>query len=183
VAREPKRASGERRGARPLEGEGRRRRGPQSSAGIPCFRAQGNRPDISREAEPSRRLGPAERRRFARFPCIFPTERDFARRDGFAPDCPHRQLVRGCRDFAPATRDHPRNSRAFAGSWKRGTAESEPETASSGPIAGSWSRLSLLPILAVRIRFRFAPTGNTGSSNSIRSATQSAVAETFRTLP
>ncbi len=70
-----------------------------------------------------------------------------------------RQLVRGCRDFAPATRDHPRNSRAFAGSWERGTAESEPETASSGPIARSWSRLSLLPSLAVRIRFRFAPQG------------------------
>ncbi len=70
-----------------------------------------------------------------------------------------RQPVCGCRDFAPASRDHPRNSRAFAGSWERGTAESEPETASSGPIAGSRSRLSLLPSLAVRIRFRFAPQG------------------------
>ena len=70
-----------------------------------------------------------------------------------------RHPVCRCRDFAPATRDHPRNSRAFAGSWERGTAESEPETASSGPIAGSWSRLSLLPSLAVRIRFRFAPQG------------------------
>ena len=70
-----------------------------------------------------------------------------------------RQVVCGCRDFAPASRDPPRNSRAFAGSWERGTSESEPETASSGPMAGSWPRSSLLPSLAVPIRFRFAPQG------------------------
>jgi hypothetical protein len=60
-----------------------------------------------------------------------------AAREGFAADCLLRQPVCGCRDFAAASRDHPRHSRAFAGSWERGTAESEPETASSGSIAGT----------------------------------------------
>ena len=95
----------------------------------------------------------------AGFPCILPAEHGSVARDRFAPDCPLRQLVCGCRDFAAATRDPPRNSRAFAGSWERGTAETAPETASSGPIAGSWSGLALLPSLAVRTRSRFAPGG------------------------
>ena len=89
-------------------------------------------------------------------PCIFPVDQGYGLRDGFATDWFHRHLVCGCRDFAPATRDHPRNSRVFAGSWQRGVSESEPETASSAPIAGSWSRLSLLPSWAVRLRSSFA---------------------------
>jgi hypothetical protein len=91
-----------------------------------------------------------------RFPCIFPGDQGIGARDGFALACPHRQLVWGCRDPAPAPRDPPRKRRAFAGSWERGRAEAGPETASSGPMAGNWSRLSLLRSLAVPFRWRFA---------------------------
>jgi hypothetical protein len=66
------------------------------------------------------------------FPAFSLLNRDSAPRDGFALDSPLRHVVCGCRDFAPAPRDPPRNSRAFAGSWERGTAKSGPETASSG---------------------------------------------------
>ena len=76
--------------------------------------------------------------------------------DGFALDCTHRHSVCGCRDHAPATPDQPRNSRAFAGSCERDAAESGPETARFGSIARHWARSSLLPSLAVPIRFRFA---------------------------
>jgi len=58
---------------------------------------------------------------FGLFPCIFPADLGFAPRDEFAIDWFLRHPVCGCRDFAPPTRDHPRNSRAFAGSWERGT--------------------------------------------------------------
>ncbi len=102
---------------------------------------------------------PRRRPEIARIPCIFPADQGVGPRDGFARDWLHRQPVCGSRDFAPATRDHPRNSRAFAGSWERGTAESGPETARSRPIAGSWACSSLLPSLAVPIRLRFAPQG------------------------
>ena len=90
------------------------------------------------------------------FPVFSVRIRELSPRDGFATDCFLRHPVCGCRDSAPANRDHPRNSRAFAGCWERGTAGSEPETASSGPMAGSWPRLSLLPSLAVRFRPRCA---------------------------
>src|SRR5262245_32764388 len=46
---------------------------------------------------------------------------------------------------AETLRRYPRASQElprFRGVLERGTAESEPETASSGPIAGSWPRLS-----------------------------------------
>jgi hypothetical protein len=143
-----------------------RPRAGYSGRGNPCSRAEtslfsdsGNTPARTSSRGRIGRMAFAERPGSKRLPCIFPVDQGFGPRDEFAMDCQHRHPVCGCRDFAPATRDHPRNSRAFAGSWERGTAESEPETASSGPIAGSGSRLSLLPSLAVRIRFRFAPQG------------------------
>ncbi len=68
---------------------------------------------------------------------------------------PSLRLQRLCTRYPRPTQKLPR----FRGVLGGGTAESEPETASSGPTAGSWSRLSLLPSLAVRIRFRFAPQG------------------------
>ena len=65
------------------------------------------------------------------------------------------RLQRLCGRYQRSSQKLPR----FRGSWETGTAESAPETASCGPKAGSWSRLSLLPSLAVPIRFRFAPEG------------------------
>jgi hypothetical protein len=145
------------------------RRFPASRAVVPCSSAQGNH---GQSAGIRPLLAPQRRRPTpgaAAFPCIFPAEQGTRpQRDGFAPDSPHRHLVCGCRDFAAATSDHPRNSRAFAGSWERGTAESEPETASSGPMAARGSRLSLLPSWAVPIRFRFAPQGGRGFPSSVQ---------------
>jgi hypothetical protein len=103
-----------------------------SGDGIPCSGIQGNRAaGAGNGSSPSRDAGaiapnPAE------FPVFSLLNRDSAPRDGFALECTHRQPVWGCRDSTPATRDHPRNSRALAESWEPGPAESEPETASSG---------------------------------------------------
>jgi hypothetical protein len=129
---------------------------PDRRAVVPCSRTQGNpvegdrRPGVFRSATRRDPLEPGG------FPAFFLRIKELNPRDGFAADFPHRQPVCGRRDFALATGDHPRKPRAFAGSWGRGTAESEPETASSGPISGSCSRLSLLPSSAVPIRLRFA---------------------------
>src|SRR5262245_50074250 len=54
------------------------------------------------------------------FPVFSLLNRDSALRDGFAVDSPHRHVVCGCGDFAPATSEHPTKHRAFAGSWERG---------------------------------------------------------------
>ncbi len=94
-----------------------------------------------------------------------------------------------CRDFAPASRNSPRNSRDSAGFWPSSPGVSEPETAGSGPRSGRSPCFSLLPSWAVRFRSRFASAKaeaqqtNTESSNPTLSATQSAVAETSRPHP
>jgi hypothetical protein len=87
-----------------------------------------------------------------RFPCIFPMDQGFGRRDGFAPDSPHRQLVCGCRDFPPVLANSPRNPRDSARSWGSSPRVSEPETADSGPGRRRVPCSSLLPGLAVRFR-------------------------------
>jgi len=94
-------------------------------------------------------------------------------RFGFALDSPHRRPgsveqycefesyslrhpVCCCRDFAPASRNSPRNSRDSAGFWPSSPGVSEPETAGSGPRSGRSPCFSLLPSWAVRFRSRFA---------------------------
>ena len=70
-----------------------------------------------------------------------------------------RRSVCCSRDFPIVLRHRPKNSAIPRGLSRSSPRASGPETAGSGPIASSWSRLSLLPSLAVRFRFRFAPQG------------------------
>ncbi len=157
---------------------------PCSVQRVPCssrfrslFRLAGKSgPGIPRSGSVPPRL-PRRRPEIARIPCIFPADQGVGPRDGFARDWLHRQPVCGCRDFAPAPRDHLGNSRAFAGSWERGTAESEPETASSGSIAASWSRLFLCHVW----RLRSAPRLASAKTNPTSAVTRS-VFSLFRHL-
>ena len=114
-------------------------------------------------------LRPRRRPKIVRIPCIFPADQGVGPGDGFARDWLHRQPVCGCRDFAPATRDHPRNSRAFAGSWERGhgrigTGDGELR-ADSGELVAFVSVAKFGGPVSLPIRL----IGNTGSSNSLRS--------------
>ncbi len=61
-----------------------------------------------------------------------------------------------CRDFEPAFRNSPRNSRDSAGFWPSSPGVSEPETAGSGPRSRRSPCFSLLPSWAVRFRSLFA---------------------------
>jgi hypothetical protein len=127
---------------------------PRSSTGNSLFPKPGNTPRSPPNSGRITSAGPAGEPDSREFPCTFPTHQGRARRDEFAPDCTHRHLVTGCRDFTPEPRGSPRNSRAFAGFWPRGLSESGPERANFGPMRGRDSRFSLLAIAAVRIRPR-----------------------------
>ena len=125
----------------------------------PSFPVPGPReisPKVPRDhafSAPRRAAIPSKPRKFPVFSLQI---RELSPRDGFALDFSHRQQVCDCRDVAPASRDHPRNSRAFAGSWETGTAESEPETAGSGRRSCCGPRCSLLRSSAVQFRPRCA---------------------------
>jgi hypothetical protein len=63
--------------------------------------------------------GPTEKPVSRQIPCIFPVDQRIGSRDEFAPDCLHRQLVCGCRDFAAGVRRGPPEPRDCAGFWER----------------------------------------------------------------
>jgi hypothetical protein len=129
---------------------------------LPCSRIQGNEPRRAPKRASGSESGLTRKPAPGRFPVLSLQIRDFDRRDGFARDCTHRHSVRGCGDCAPGFCHRPRNTRAFAGSRERDAAESEPEMASSGPMATSWSRGSLLRDSAVPIPFGFARAASPG---------------------
>jgi hypothetical protein len=86
--------------------------------GFPCSRTQGTS-RYDPEKRPHRDGWPAEQPGSRRIPCIFPADQGSRPRDGFAPDCLHRQLVGGFGDCEAGAHCGPPKPRIFAGFWAR----------------------------------------------------------------
>jgi hypothetical protein len=124
------------------------------------FPVPDHRESVATTAERLRNLGTESVRRvqFRTISLHFPCRSGKASRDEFAPDCLHRHLVCGCRDFPIVLRHDLRNLRDSAGSWPSDPGGvSEPETAGSGAGMRCGPCSSLLATRAVRIRSPFAP--------------------------
>ncbi len=95
------------------------------------------------------------------FPCIFPADQGFRQRDGFAIDCPHRQLVRNFGEFWAAARAGAEITRHSAGFWASASAcphrrdldDARDRAAAVDFLYCRLWRFGFVPPLLIRMRF------------------------------